>query len=179
MARSTGAESSSVNIFGTGKAFGFAALVRRVEKRATRRGVVWRQGRKASRHPGETHSPSQKAHTAGNLVKMRGSSDEETDAGRPCCGRDVDGGLGQARDKGPKDAAVMPDIRNMESIPGLGRCPGEGHGNPLQCPCLKNPIDRGTWETTVHWVTKRHNLSDLARTHTHFERFLILSIMHV
>ena len=106
MARSTGAESSSVNIFGTGKAFGFAALVRRVEKRATRRGVVWRQGRKASRHPGETHSPSQKAHTAGNLVKMRGSSDEETDAGRPCCGRDVDGGLGQARDKGPKDAAV-------------------------------------------------------------------------
>ena len=49
---------------------------------------------------------TQKAHTAGNLVKMRGSSDEETDAGRPCWGRDVDGGLGQARDKGPKDAAV-------------------------------------------------------------------------
>lgn len=96
-----------VNIFGTRKAFGFAALVWRVGKRARRRGVVWIQGRKASGHPGETHSPSQKAHTAGNAVKMRGSGDEETDAGRPCWGRDVDGGLGQARDaKGPKDAAV-------------------------------------------------------------------------
>lgn len=107
MARRIGVESSSVNIFGTRKAFGFAALVRRVGKRARRRGVVWRQGRKASRHPGETHSPSQKAHTAGNVVKMRGSGDEETDAGRPRWGRDADGGLGQARDdKGPKDAAV-------------------------------------------------------------------------
>ena len=106
MARSIGAESSSVNIFGTGKAFEFVALVGKVEKRARRRGVVWRQGRKASRHPGETHSPSQKAHTAGNLVKMRGSGDEETEAGRPCWGRDADGGLGQARDKGPKDDAV-------------------------------------------------------------------------
>lgn len=106
MARRIGVESSSVNIFGTRKAFGFAALVRKVGKRARRRGVVWRQGRKASRHPGETHSPSQKAHTAGNVVKMRGSGDEETDAGRPRWGRDADGGLGQARDKGPKDAAV-------------------------------------------------------------------------
>ena len=71
------------------------------------------------------------------------------------------------------------DLRNMESIPALGRYPGEGHGNPLQCSCLKNPIDRGGWGTTVHWVTKRYNLSDLAQTHIHFERFLILSILNV
>ena len=35
------------------------------------------------------------------------------------------------------------DVRDMGSIPGLGRSPGEGHGNPLQCSCLENPMDRG------------------------------------
>ena len=39
-------------------------------------------------------------------------------------------------------------------IPGLGRCPGEGHGNPLQYSCLENPMDRGAWPATVHGVTK-------------------------
>jgi len=39
-------------------------------------------------------------------------------------------------------------------IPGLGRSPGGGHGNPLQCSCLENPMDRGTWWATVHRVTK-------------------------
>ena len=37
------------------------------------------------------------------------------------------------------------DIRDMGSIPGLGRSPGEGHGNPLPYSCLENPMDRGTW----------------------------------
>ena len=40
------------------------------------------------------------------------------------------------------------------SIPGLGRCPRQGNGSPLQYSCLKNPMDRGTWRATVHWVTK-------------------------
>ena len=40
------------------------------------------------------------------------------------------------------------------SIPGSGRSPGEGNGNPLQYSCLENPKDRGTWRTTVHWVAK-------------------------
>ena len=35
------------------------------------------------------------------------------------------------------------------SIPGSGRPPGEGHGNPLQCSCLENPMDRGAWQATV------------------------------
>ena len=40
------------------------------------------------------------------------------------------------------------------SIPGLGRSPGEGNGNPLQHSCLENPMDRGAWWATVHGVTK-------------------------
>ena len=39
-------------------------------------------------------------------------------------------------------------------IPGLGRSPGEGNGNPLQYPCLENPMDGGAWYATVHGVTK-------------------------
>ena len=35
--------------------------------------------------------------------------------------------------------------RDAGSIPGLGRCPGEGNGNPLQYFCLENPMDRGVW----------------------------------
>ena len=42
----------------------------------------------------------------------------------------------------------------MSLIPGPGRSPGEGNGNPLQCSCLKNPMDRGTWRGTVYWVAK-------------------------
>ena len=40
------------------------------------------------------------------------------------------------------------------SIPGLGRCPGEGNGNPLQYPCLVNSMDRGAWWAIVLGVTK-------------------------
>ena len=40
------------------------------------------------------------------------------------------------------------------SIPGLGRSPGEGNGNPLQCSCLENPTDSGAWQSTVHGVAK-------------------------
>ena len=38
---------------------------------------------------------------------------------------------------------------DLDSTPGLERSPGEGHGNPLQYPCLKNPMDRGAWWATV------------------------------
>ena len=43
---------------------------------------------------------------------------------------------------------------DMGSIPGLGRSPGEGNGNPLQYPCLENIMDRGAWWAAVHGVTK-------------------------
>ena len=40
------------------------------------------------------------------------------------------------------------------SIPGSGRSPGEGNGNPLQYACLENPVDRGAWWVAVHRATK-------------------------
>ena len=43
---------------------------------------------------------------------------------------------------------------DLGSIPGSGRSPGEGNGNPLQHSCLENPMDRGAWWATVHGVTK-------------------------
>ena len=43
---------------------------------------------------------------------------------------------------------------DLGSIPGSGRSPGEGNGNPLQYSCLENPTDRGTWWATVHGVAK-------------------------
>ena len=46
--------------------------------------------------------------------------------------------------------AIAGDIRDTGSIPGSRRSPGERHGNPLQCSCLENPIDRGAWQATVH-----------------------------
>ena len=46
------------------------------------------------------------------------------------------------------------DIRDTGSIPGLGRSPEGGHGNPLQYPGLENPMDRGAGQATVNGVTK-------------------------
>ena len=43
---------------------------------------------------------------------------------------------------------------DLGSIPGSGRSSGEGNGNPLQYSCLENPMDRGTWRATAHWVAK-------------------------
>ena len=56
----------------------------------------------------------------------------------------------------------------MGSIPGLGRSPGGGNGNPLQYSCLeKTPMNREAWQATVHGVTKSlTQVSDLAHTHT-------------
>ena len=46
------------------------------------------------------------------------------------------------------------------SIPGLGRSPGEGNGNPPQFSCLETPMDRGAWWATVHGVARvRHDLA--------------------
>ena len=52
------------------------------------------------------------------------------------------------------------DIRDVGSVPGLGRSPGEGHGNPLQYSCLEKPMDRGAWWATVHGLARvRHDLA--------------------
>ena len=46
------------------------------------------------------------------------------------------------------------DLRDIGSIPELGRSPGGGHGNPLQYSCLVNLMDRGAWQATAHRVTE-------------------------
>ena len=46
------------------------------------------------------------------------------------------------------------DLRDAGLIPGLGRSPGEGKGNPPQYYCLENTMNRGAWQATVHGVTK-------------------------
>ena len=49
---------------------------------------------------------------------------------------------------------------DLSSIPGSGRSPGEGNGNPLHYSCRENPLDRGAWQATVHGVTRvGHNLA--------------------
>ena len=46
------------------------------------------------------------------------------------------------------------DVRDAGSIPGSGRSPGGGHGDPLQYSCLENPVASGAWQATVHGVTR-------------------------
>ena len=46
------------------------------------------------------------------------------------------------------------NVGDLGLIPGLGRSPGGGHGNPFQYSCLENPMNRGFWRATVHGVTK-------------------------
>ena len=49
------------------------------------------------------------------------------------------------------------DARDAVSIPGSGRCPGGGCGNPLQYSCLENPMDRGAWQATVHSMGRKES----------------------
>ena len=46
------------------------------------------------------------------------------------------------------------NVGDLGSVPGLGRSPGGGHGNPLQYSCLENPMDRGAWGAIVHGAAK-------------------------
>ena len=50
---------------------------------------------------------------------------------------------------------------NAGSIPGLGRSPEEGNGNPLQYSCLDNPMDRGAWLATTHGVKESDTIEQL------------------
>ena len=60
--------------------------------------------------------------------------------------------MGFPSDSDGKESAC--NAKDLESVPGLGRFPGEGNGNPFQYSCLETPIDRGAWWATVHGVTK-------------------------
>ena len=59
------------------------------------------------------------------------------------------------------------DARDADLIPGSGRSPGGGHGNPLQYSCLENPMDRGVWWATVHGVSKSWTGQKQMSMHAH------------
>ena len=67
---------------------------------------------------------------------------------------------------------------NPGSIPGSGRSPGEGNGNPLQYSCLENSINRGAWQATVHGVTMNWTwLNDYLFTSFPFSEHALLSTL--
>ena len=67
---------------------------------------------------------------------------------------------------GKESACNATDTGNVGSAPGLGRAPGGEHGSPLQYSCLKNPMDKGAWRTTVHRVRKSRTQLKQLSTHT-------------
>ena len=68
---------------------------------------------------------------------------------------------------GSDGKAFVYNVGDPGSIPGLGRSPGEGNGNPLQYYCLENPMDRGDWQATIYGVVKSQTrLSDFTFTFT-------------
>ena len=58
------------------------------------------------------------------------------------------------------------DSGGSSSIPGWGRSPGGGPGNPLQCSCLENAMDKGGWQAIVHRVVKSQTQLKRLITHT-------------
>ena len=65
---------------------------------------------------------------------------------------------------GSEDEESAHNAGDLGSIPGLGRSLGEGNGNPLQYPCLENPVDRGAWQATVHEVTELDTTEQVTHT---------------
>ena len=63
--------------------------------------------------------------------------------------------------------ASVGNTRDTVLIFGSRRFPGGGNGNPLQCSCLENPMDRGTWQATVHGVAKSWTWMDPVSMHAH------------
>ena len=72
----------------------------------------------------------------------------------PCYLPGTKGSLGFPGSSEVKASACNAGDTGSIPIPGLGRSPGEGNGNPLQYSCLENPMDGGAWWATVHRVAK-------------------------
>ena len=67
------------------------------------------------------------------------------------------------------------NVGDLGSIPGLGRFPGGGHGNPLQESCLENPMDREAWRVTVYRVTKSQTWLKQPSAHTAQHKYVNLT----
>ena len=59
-----------------------------------------------------------------------------------------------------KNLSANADVRDTDSVLGLGRFPGKGNGYPLQYSCLENPMDRGAWRATVHGGHKESDMTE-------------------
>ena len=69
-------------------------------------------------------------------------------------------------DNPPTSAGVTGD---SGSIPGSGRSPGEGNGNPPQYSCVENSMDRGAWWATILWCHKESDMTKQLSTHTQYQ----------
>ena len=69
------------------------------------------------------------------------------------------------------------DLREVGSIPGWGRSPGEANGNPLQYSCLENPMDRGAWWAIVRRGTKGWTWLRWPSTHTHITKLKLYTLI--
>ena len=83
----------------------------------------------------------------------------------------------QPSSAGDAGDASAGDAGDVSSIPGLGRSPGGGRGNPLQYSCLENPMDRGAWRARVHRVAKSRAQLKWLSTHTQMYILLKYSIL--
>ena len=98
-----------------------------------------------------THGHHQMVNTKIRLIIFLAAEDAE-----PLYSQEKEDQIG-----GSEVKASAHNVGDLGSIPGSGRSPGEGNGNPLQYSCLENPMNGGAWWATVHGVTKsRTQLSD-------------------
>ena len=79
---------------------------------------------------------------------------------------------------GSDDKESACNAGDLGLIPGSGRSPGEGNGNPLQYSCLENPMDRGAWQATVHGVTKNQDTTERLTYEIYLKNFLVCILIH-
>ena len=101
--------------------------------------------------PGESHRQkslvdySPRSHTESDTTEQQHTFEYETSKAK----NNANGGF----PGGPVVQNLCSNAGDMDLITVLGISPGEGNGSPLQCSCLENPIDRGSWRATFHGVT--------------------------